>query len=92
MEALIKTYLDKEAVVLDVRTVKEWEEDGHNPQAKLIVLDTLIEHLDEIKSWEKPIITVCRSGIRSENAREILESVGIDVINGGTWQNVAQYL
>ena len=87
----IQEYLDKGAIVLDVRTVNEWH-DGHSDKAKHIVLNTIPDHLEEIKSWNRPVIAVCKSGGRSESATNFLEQHGIDVINGGPWQNVDQFL
>ncbi|WP_408030249.1 rhodanese-like domain-containing protein [Tenacibaculum xiamenense] len=87
----IKEYLEKGAVVLDVRTIPEWNE-GHSDGAKHIVLDTIPNNVEEIKSWNKPVIAVCRSGARSGQATEFLNGHGVDVINGGPWQNVDQYL
>jgi len=87
----IKEYLANGAIVLDVRTDAEWDE-GHSAGAKHIVLDTLPENVDEIESWGKPVIAVCRSGARSQRATDYLESNGIDTINGGPWQNVDQFL
>ncbi len=91
MEEEIKSYLKKGAVILDVRTVEEWDE-GHSEGAKLITLATIPARVDEIKAWKKPVITVCKSGGRSEQARQFLSNHGIDVVNGGPWQNVDQYL
>ncbi|WP_440880043.1 rhodanese-like domain-containing protein [Tenacibaculum sp. C7A-26P2] len=87
----IKQYIEKGAVVLDVRTIQEWNE-GHSEGAKHIVLNTIPEHVEEIKSWDKPVIAVCRSGGRSGQATEFLSTQGIDVINGGPWQNVDKHL
>ncbi len=87
----IKEYLDKGAVVLDVRTQQEWDED-HLEGAKHIVLNTIPDHLEEIKSLDKPIIAVCKSGGRSQSATDFLNHQGLDVINGGPWQNVAQFV
>ncbi|TCP25082.1 rhodanese-like domain-containing protein [Tenacibaculum skagerrakense] len=87
----IQEYLDKGAVVLDVRTLGEWNE-GHSEGAKHIVLDTIPNNVEEIKSWGKPVIAVCRSGARSGQATDFLQSHGIDIINGGPWGNVDQYL
>lgn len=91
MSAEIKEYLENGAVVLDVRTLEEWN-DGHSEGAKHIVLQTIPEHVDEIKSWNKPVIAVCRSGARSGQATQFLQNHGVDVINGGPWGNVDQYL
>ncbi|MFC4267400.1 rhodanese-like domain-containing protein [Polaribacter marinivivus] len=87
----IKEYLDKDAIILDVRTQMEWDE-GHSEPAKHIVLNLIPLKIDEIKSWNKPIIAVCKSGGRSGQATQFLKQNGVDVINGGPWQNVDQYL
>ncbi len=87
----IKTYLEKGAIVLDVRTIGEFQE-GHVPNSTNIVLDTIPERVEEIKAMGKPIIAVCKSGGRSGQATEFLTSHGLDVINGGPWQNVEPYV
>lgn len=87
----IKEYLSNGAMVLDVRTQLEWDED-HLDGAKHIVLNLIPLKIDEIKSWDKPVITVCKSGGRSGQAAQFLKQNGVDVINGGPWQNVAQHL
>lgn len=87
----IKEYLNKGAVVLDVRTLEEWNA-GHIDGAKHIVLTTVPLNLDEIKSWNKPVIAVCKSGGRSGQATQFLSQNGVDVVNGGPWQNVAQHI
>jgi len=87
----IQEYLEKGAVILDVRTEAEWNE-GHSEGAKHIVLDTIPEHVEEIKSWNKPVIAVCRSGARSGRATDFLVGHDIDVINGGPWGNVDQFI
>tara|TARA_R110002073_G_scaffold57778_4_gene146721 strand:+ start:139200 stop:139496 length:297 start_codon:yes stop_codon:yes gene_type:complete len=87
----VEAYLKKGAIVLDVRTVAEYEE-GHVEGSKHIVLDVLPDHVEELKALDKPIITCCRSGARSGRAEEFLASQGVDVINGGPWENVDQYI
>ncbi len=87
----IKEYLNNGAVILDVRTLPEWNE-GHSEGAKHIVLTTVPLNIDEIKSWNKPIIAVCKSGGRSAQATQFLKQNGVDVINGGPWQNVDKFL
>lgn len=91
MSVEIKEYLEKGAVVLDVRTQQEWNE-GHIAGAKHIVLNLIPVEVDQIKSWKKPIIAVCRSGGRSGQATQFLKQNGVDVINGGPWQNVAEHI
>ncbi len=84
----IEEYLEKGAIVIDVRTVEEFN-DGHVQGAKNIPLDTITSEIDNIKNIGKPVITCCRSGARSGNAADILKQFDIDAINGGPWQNVA---
>lgn len=88
-DAQIKEYLAKGAVVLDVRTDEEWN-DAHLEGSKHIVLTTIPTKVEEIKSWKKPVIAVCKSGGRSEQATNFLAAQGVDIINGGPWNNVAR--
>jgi rhodanese-related sulfurtransferase len=87
----VQEYLKNGAVVLDVRTLGEWNE-GHIEGSKHIVLNTIPDNLEEIKSYNKSIIAVCKSGGRSQSATDFLSQNGLDVINGGPWENVAQYI
>ncbi len=87
----IQEYLKNGAVVLDVRTAEEWNA-GHSEGAKLITLATIPARVDEVKAWGKPVIAVCRSGGRSGQAVQFLKNQGVDIINGGPWQNVDQYM
>lgn len=87
----IQEYLKNGAVVLDVRTPAEYEE-GHVPGSEHIVLDLIPGNIDKVKAFDKPVIAVCRSGARSQSATEFLHAQGVDIINGGPWQNVDQYV
>lgn len=87
----IQEYLDKKAVILDVRTDEEYNQ-GHVENSLHIVLDDLEYEIDQLKELDKPIITCCRSGARSERAKDLLIDNDIDAINGGPWQNVDSYL
>ncbi|PHR71388.1 MAG: sulfurtransferase [Lutibacter sp.] len=83
----IQEYLKRGAVVVDVRTQAEWDE-GHVEGSRRIELGLIPIKLDEIKAYNKPVIVVCRSGTRSGQAMQHLSKYGIDVINGGAWQNL----
>jgi rhodanese-related sulfurtransferase len=83
---IIKEYLDKGAVILDVRNPDEWAQ-GKTENAKLITLSDVPNKVDEIKKWDKPVIIVCRSGARAGTALNYLKNAGIDAINGGAWQS-----
>ncbi|WP_299669685.1 rhodanese-like domain-containing protein [uncultured Polaribacter sp.] len=91
MSAEIKEYLENDAVILDVRTQSEWDE-GHIENSKHIVLNLIPLEIEQIKAWNKPVIAVCRSGGRSGQAAQFLTQNGVNVINGGPWQNVAKHL
>ena len=91
MEAAIEEYLKNGAVVIDVRTVQEFE-DGHVKGSENIVLNTIPSKVSYIKGLKKKGIAVCRSGARSGQATSYLRKQGIDVINGGPWQNVAKFV
>ena len=84
----IEQYLENGAVVIDVRTIEEFQE-GHVQGSKNIPLNTIGSHLDEIKNLNKSVITCCRSGARSGSAATILKQHGVDAINGGPWGSVA---
>ncbi len=87
----IDEYLQNGAIVIDVRTEPEFFE-GNVEGSKNIPLHLIADKMNEIKKMDKQIITCCRSGARSGSAASILKHHGIDAINGGPWQNVADYL
>ena len=88
---LIEEYLKDGAVVIDVRTVEEFAS-GHVNDSKNIVLNVIPGKVADIKKLNKKIIAVCRSGARSGQATTFLQQQGVDVINGGPWQNVAKFV
>ena len=72
------------AIILDVRSKGEYS-GGHIKGSINISVDTLKNNLNKIKDKNKPIITCCRSGNRSDMAKSILISAGIECYNGGAW-------
>jgi rhodanese-related sulfurtransferase len=67
-----------DALVLDVREQSEWS-DGHISRAKHIPLSQLKTKLSELERFkDKPIVIVCRSGNRSNNACGILKKSGFE--------------
>lgn len=68
--------------IIDVRRLDEWKgEFGHIPEAELITLNTLPEHVDALPT-DKPVVFVCRSGGRSGQAAAFAMQNGIeDVYN-----------
>lgn len=79
-------YIAKGAIILDVRTKEEWDE-GHDEKAILIPLQELQSRVEELDK-SKPIVAVCRSGVRSDEAAKFLRSLGLDAINGGPWNSI----
>ncbi len=66
------------ALMLDVREPAEWEA-GHIPDATLIPLGELPSRLGELPR-NQMIVTVCRSGNRSAQARDILRAAGFEAV------------
>lgn len=86
-KANIHELLNKGATILDVRSKPEFA-GGHAKGAINIPLDQLPSQLGRFKK-EQIIVTCCASGIRSGNAKKILNQAGfLNVHNGGSWQNV----
>ncbi|MBF03780.1 MAG: sulfurtransferase [Flavobacterium sp.] len=83
----IKEFMEKGAVILDVRTKEEYNE-GHIKGSKNIALQSLDSKIGEIKKWNKPVIACCRSGMRSAQATSLLKQNGIECINGGGWTSL----
>lgn len=80
----IGEFMDRDAVILDVRTPSEYKE-GAIRQSKNIPVQELTNRINEVKQWEKPVICCCASGVRSETAAKLLRKHGIEAINGGGW-------
>lgn len=87
----ISEFVAKGAIILDVRTYEEFA-GGHIKGSKNIPLQVLHSKIAEIKKLNKPIITCCRSGMRSAQATSILKQNSIDCINGGGWQSLESKL
>lgn len=87
----VAEFIQNGAVIIDVRTPAEFA-DGHVDESVNIPLREVADQIKKIKKFNKPIITCCRSGARSGTAANILNNNGIDSINGGPWQNVANQL
>jgi phage shock protein E len=75
-------------IIVDVRTVEEWINDGHANCSVNYPLADLDKKIETLKAYEK-IVLVCRSGSRAGVAKEMLEQAGIkNVENKGAWQNI----
>lgn len=76
------------AIVVDVRT-KDEHQAGNIPDTRLIPVDTLRDHIEELKGSD--VIVTCAVGQRGHTATQILRSHGVRVRNldGGytTWRS-----
>ncbi len=77
-------------IIVDVRTVEEWNEDGHADCSVNYPLDKFESKIEELKKYDK-VILVCRSGNRAGIAKAKLQSAGYtkEIENLGSWQNVS---
>lgn len=73
--------------LVDVRSPEEYAL-GHVNGSVNIPLDKIAIQLEQFKN-KKNIIVFCKSGMRSHQAKAILNQHGFtNVTNGGTWQNI----
>lgn len=87
LDQLIK----KGAVILDVRTEKEYKM-GHIEGSLNISLGTIRERYTELDP-DKTYITVCSHGLRSVKAQTILKERGFThVHNGGAWSDLQKII
>lgn len=87
----LKTVIEEGAFLVDVRTPGEFNS-GHVKGSVNIPLDSIPNQLAKFKN-KKNIIVFCRSGMRSSQAKNILKQNGFtNVINGGTWNKVDQFV
>ena len=85
----IDDFKKRGAIILDVRSKGEYD-GGAIPGSKNIPLQNINSNISKIKSWKKPVICCCASGIRSGSAAGILRSQGIEAVNGGSWFSLAK--
>jgi phage shock protein E len=87
----VKAFQNRGAIILDVRTKGEYDQ-GAIKGSKNIPLQSMTSKINEIKKLNKPVITCCASGMRSGNAASILNSHGVEAINGGGWLSLSKKL
>ena len=78
---ILKDIYAEGAVILDVRTSEEYQED-HLSDAVLFPLDQLVLQSVDLNK-ELPIITYCAHGVRSQIATQILRQRGYEAYDGG---------
>lgn len=86
-EPTLKELVETGAQIIDVRTPEEFA-NGNINLSRNIPLQELKQKL-EILDKNKPIITVCESGMRSMSAQLILKQSGFEAVyNGGGWRSL----
>lgn len=84
---MIEEFVKKGAVIIDVRSPGEYQS-GHVKGSKNIPLGDIPNAIAKIKTFNKPVITCCASGMRSGSAASVLSKHDIEVVNGGSWTSV----
>lgn len=86
-----KQLMQNGATIVDVRTKAEYQ-GGHIKGSLNIPLNNLSNHYSKLDKT-KPVITCCASGMRSAQAKNILQTNGFkEVFNGGGWFSLQQKL
>ena len=75
------------AIIIDVRTKGEFSH-GNFKGSINVPLDKINEGINNIRIENKPVITVCKSGIRSGQAAIVLNRNGVEAYNGGSWTSL----
>ncbi len=76
----IRTLVDDgEAVVVDVRTPREFSHNGLDGALNL-PLQQLSQRHRELGDKDKPLVLYCRSGSRSAQAKNLLEQMGYEEV------------
>lgn len=84
----MKDVLAQGAVIVDVRSAGEFA-GGHAKGAVNIPLDQIETKVNKIRSYQKPIVVCCASGMRSARAKTLLEKQGIpNLHDAGSWHNL----
>jgi phage shock protein E len=87
----LKKIVKEGAFLVDVRSQGEYSS-GHVKGSVNIPLDQIEKQLAKFKG-KNNIVVFCRSGMRSGQAKSILEQNGFtNVTNGGTWDKINQLL
>jgi phage shock protein E len=78
-------------LIIDVRTTREWN-NGHLEGAVLIPYDQIGERIGDVaKDRSQRIYVYCRTGRRSQIAKETLEKLGYkDIVNLGSLEAAAK--
>jgi phage shock protein E len=88
----VKHALRADAIVLDVRTAREYDEGRVRPSIN-ISFDRLPSNIERIRAMNKPVVCCSSGDSRSSAAVSMLKRAGIkEVYNGGSWEKVLKVL
>lgn len=89
METTYKTKSGIKEIIVDVRSIEEWNTEGHADCSVNYPLDQFSDKIEELKTYDK-VILVCRSGNRAGIAKGQLQSAGYTKVieNLGSWENL----
>ncbi|MDC0338187.1 rhodanese-like domain-containing protein [Flavobacteriales bacterium] len=82
-----KEIYDTGAIIIDVRTKGEFSH-GNVKGSVNVPLDKINDRINDIKGKNKPVIAVCKSGMRSGQAASVLMRNGVEAYNGGSWTSL----
>ena len=84
----IQEMLNNNGLIVDVRFQNEFDS-GHAEGSICVPLESIKYKADKLKAMKRPLVLVCRSGLRSGSASNMLGAQGIECINGGSWRHFA---
>ena len=84
---MIANALQKGAIIIDVRTSNEFTSGNINGSLN-VPLANISKNINKIKSFKKPILLCCASGVRSATATSMLKSHNIECYNAGSWRSI----
>jgi len=90
-EPPLSEIMEKNPHIIDVRSPAEFRS-GHVEGSQNIPLNQINNHVNRLSKKRVPIVLCCASGMRSGRATRILRKHGLEVYNGGGWQQVNQTL
>lgn len=83
----VQSLIEEGAIIIDVRNPGEFSS-GHYKGSRNIPLQEFGKHVDKIKKENKPVVVCCASGMRSAQAKSMLEKAGVQVENAGGWRSL----
>lgn len=79
MEAAKEALSEGDAELIDVRTPREYEQNGLEGATNIPVQE-MSERFDDVGAKDDPVVVYCRSGNRSAKAARMLEEQGFEKI------------